>query len=133
MIHYAETEDIAGLILTIGFEKAIDKLEWSFKTLKYYNFGEIMINMIKLLYEEVSSCCINNGWSTKFFILSRGVRQGCPVSPYLFILCAEIMGESIRENEDIQGIKVSNFRKTCSVKLSQYADDTTSQGEIFKK
>ena len=36
------------------------------------------------------------------------------------------MGESIRKNEDIQGIKVSNSRKTCSVKLSQYADDTTA-------
>ena len=66
MIHYAEREDITGLILTIDFEKAFDKLEWDFifKTLKYYNFGEKMINMIKLLYKDVNSCCINNGWST---------------------------------------------------------------------
>ena len=60
MVHYAE--DITGLILTIDFEKAFYKLEWGFifKTLKYYNFGEKMTNMIKLLYEKVSSC-INNG------------------------------------------------------------------------
>ena len=57
----------------------------------------------------------------KFFSLSRGVRQGCPLSPYLFILCAEVLANAVRKDENIRGINIGNVE--C--KLSQYADDTT--------
>ena len=56
-----------------------------------------------------------------FFKLGRGVRQGCPLSPYLFILCAEILAETIRKNENIKGITINEQE----IKISQYADDTT--------
>ena len=49
------------------------------------------------------------------------MRQGFPLSPYLFILCAEILGAAIRRDKLIYGIKISD--KEC--KVSQYADDTT--------
>ena len=63
----------------------------------------------------------NNGHSTPFFNLSRGVRQGCPLSPYLFILCVELLATNIRKNNEIKGIKINE----SEVKISQYADDTT--------
>ena len=56
-----------------------------------------------------------------FFDLSRGVRQGCPLSPYLFILSVEILAEAIRNKREIKGIKIQN----TEVKVRQYADDTT--------
>ena len=98
-------------------------VEWTFveKTLKYYNFGTSLISWIKLFYTDISSSIQNNGWTSDFFNLSRGVRQGCPPSPYLFILCAEILGAAIRRDKLIYGIKISD--KEC--KVSQYADDTT--------
>jgi hypothetical protein len=37
------------------------------------------------------------------FSVSRGVRQGFPISPYLFLLCAEILGIAIRQSKDIKG------------------------------
>ena len=56
-----------------------------------------------------------------FFNLSRGVRQGCPLSPYLLILYVEIVAEAIRNNSEIRGIKIQD----TEFKLNQYADDTT--------
>ena len=64
---------------------------------------------------------LNNGWSSNFFKLQRGVRQRCPLSPYLFILSNEVLGKAVRANTSIKGITVNN----TDIKLSQYADDTT--------
>ena len=55
-----------------------------------------------------------------FFKLERGVRQGCPLSRYLFVLGVETLAEKIRKNEAIKGIWVSEDE----IKVSQYADDT---------
>ena len=54
------------------------------------------------------------------FLLKRGCRQGDPISPYIFILCAENLGKMIRKSEDIKEIKINNKE----YKLSLYADDT---------
>ena len=61
-----------------------------------------------------------NGQPSKWFPICRGCRQGDTISPYLFILCVEILGIVIRENKHIQGIFVINVEH----KLSQYADVT---------
>ena len=55
-----------------------------------------------------------------FFTLKRGCRQGDPISPYLFLLCAEVLGQMIRREDNIKGIKING----TELKISQYADDT---------
>ena len=123
ILSYTDIKNIPGLLLFIDFEKAFDTLEWSFieKTLKYYNFGDSLVLWIKLFYTDISSSIQNNGWSSDFFNLDRGVRQGCPLSQYLFILCAGILGATVRQDKLIRDIQISN--NEC--KISQYADDTT--------
>ena len=64
---------------------------------------------------------MNNGFCSNPFKLSRGVRQGCPLSPYLFILSVEILPCKIRQNRAIQGIQI--FKR--EFKISQFADDTS--------
>ena len=103
--------------------KAFDFLEWDhiWRCLKYYKFGPKIIKLIKILYRDISSCTINNGHISEFFKVSRGVRQGCPLSPYLFILCVEPLAEKIRTTDTIHGIQINNVEH----KISQYADDTS--------
>ena len=57
------------------------------------------------LYSNISSCIINNGFTSDYFAVGRGVRQGDPLSPLLFILGLEILACSIRKNDKIQGIQ----------------------------
>jgi len=59
---------------------------------------------------------------TNYFRVSRGVRQGCPLIPLLFILCVEILAQKIRQNPKVTGIELPS---SCEVRLSQFADDTT--------
>ena len=115
-------KNIKGMIVNIDFEKAFDSIEWShiMRTLKFFNFGPNIIKWIEILYKNTSSKVINNGWVTKPFQITRGLRQGCPLSPYIFILAVEPLAHSIRENTNIKGLSVNN----CHTKLSQYADDT---------
>ena len=123
IIQYAKEKNIPGLLLFIDFEKAFDFLEWSFilDTLRFFGFGTSIINWVRVFYNKTESCILNNGWASNFFETQRGVRQGCPLSPYLFILAAEVMAKAIRNNKNIKGISVNNQE----VKISQYADDTT--------
>jgi len=76
---------------------------------------------LKTLYSHTETCILNNGWASNFFEIQRGVRQGCPLSAYLFILSAEVLAAAIRKNTNIKGISVNNVE----IKLSQYANDTT--------
>ena len=123
LIKYSVDRNIPGLLLFLDFEKAFDTLEWHFirKALQHFGFGQSLINWVNVFYSSAESCVLNNGWASYFFRLSRGVRQGCPLSPYLFIISAEILANAIRENPSVKGITVNK----TEIKLSQYADDTT--------
>ena len=105
----------------LDFEKAFDSIEWNYlqKCLEIFKFGPQLQQWVKIFYNDISSCVLNNGFASKHFTLSRGVRQGCPLSGLLFIIGIEILGNAIRQSASIKGIKIA------PAKLAQYADDTT--------
>jgi len=59
--------------------------------------------------------------ANNFFEGSRGVRQGCPLSPYIFILSVEVLAEAVHKRKEIVGRTVNGNE----IKLSQYSDNTT--------
>ena len=64
---------------------------------------------------------MNNGFTTGTFSLERGVWQGDPLSPYLFIIALEILALRIRNDNKIQGFRIGQE----TIKLSLFADDLT--------
>ena len=123
ILQYADLENIEAYITQIDFEKAFDSIEWEFlfETLKTFNFGETFISWIKTIYTDISACVGNNGHYSKYFELSRSIRQGCPISALLFLLVVELLANKIRGDEDIKGIEIGN----TIYKISMMADDTT--------
>ena len=122
-INHCEMENKEGLIIVLDFAKAFDTIEWSYiySCMEMFGYGDKFITMIKLLHNESTSVVENNGNFSNNIPLSRGCRQGDPISPYIFVLCAEILSHCIRECGDIKGIEVNG----TEIFISQYADDTT--------
>ena len=116
-------DNLPGIIFFADFEKAFDSIDHNFifKCLNYFNFGKSFIDWVKLFYIDAQSCVINNGYTSDFFKIERGVRQGCPLSPYLFILVIEILYNAVRKNEHITGISLNGH----DVKNTAFADDAT--------
>ena len=123
VLDFIDENDLPSLLFFSDFEKAFDSLdhEFMFRCLKHFNFGDSIISWIKLFYSDSKSCTINNGHMSDFFPIKRGVRQGCPLSPYLFIICIELLSNEIKQNDNIKGINYKNNE----IKNTLFADDAT--------
>ena len=123
ILEQTKLQNVPGILLQLDFRKAFDTIEWELiqRTIALFNFGESIQRWISTFYSNTESAVLNNGFCTNYFHLSRGVRQGCPLSPYLFVLAVELLACKIKQDKEMQGIKI--FGK--ELKLSQFADDTT--------
>jgi ribonuclease HI len=103
---------VGQLVLKLDLEKAYDRLEWSFirEILNFFKFPSSFVNLVLECVSTSSFSILVNGGQMENFKPSRGIRQGDPLSPYLFILCMEYLSLKIIEECDKncwKGIKAS--------------------------
>ena len=96
------------LLLTLDAEKAFDRVAWPFifETCRKFGFDTKCISWLQIMYNRPTASVRVNGTLSDSFKLSRGTRQGDPLSPLIYILCMEPMAERIRVNEQISGVTI---------------------------
>lgn len=108
-------------ILKIDLNKAYDRITWDFleKVLRAYNFPETWIRWIMQCISSVSYSILVNGEPSESFKPKCGLRQGDPLSPYLFILCMEVLSKkmiSLQDSGDVTELKPV-LRRRCTLFL----------------
>ena len=90
--------------------------------MRAFGIGPVFIRWIRQIYSNATTRVKVNGFLSDSIPLRRGVRQGCPLSPLLYVLIIEILALQFRKNPDIIGM--------------HYADDaiiTITQNKCFKE
>lgn len=105
--------------IKLDIAKAYYSLEWNFikTTLKTMGSPTKIINIIMLSVCTVTFSILVNGQPTNTFKPKRGIRQGDPLSPYLFILCAEVLSGLIQKSQQeglIDGISIATNASAIS-------------------
>ena len=124
IVNFCNSNALGGAILSLDQEKAFDRVDWGFmlRVLERMNFGPSFRAWVSLLYHNIFSRVVVNGHVSHAFGVTRGVRQGCPLSPLLYIIVAETIACAIKKDSNIDGFHLMNGEY---VKVFQYADDTS--------
>ncbi|XP_056691844.1 uncharacterized protein [Spinacia oleracea] len=112
--------------IKIDMSKAYDRIHWGFllRVLKAYGFPPSWIHLIYQCISTVSFKVLINGRISQPFRPKCGLRQGDPLSPYLFLFCMDILGRMLSLGQDIrlfQGIKLA--REAPKISHLFFADD----------
>ena len=96
------------------------------KKIEKFGFGENFRKWITKIYTCPIASIKVNGFLSENINISRGIKQGCPLSALLFILCTEILSLAIKKDENLTGITIPlKGQSKQTFKLSQYADDVS--------
>ena len=97
--HFNNHPDEEGLLLQVDFEKAFDTVEHNFlfKTLEFLGFGNYLINLVKVAFFGCMTYANVNGHLSAPIYIDRGLHQGSPLSPILFIIVAQIFTNKLKK------------------------------------
>lgn len=127
ILHSIVSQKNSAMILKLDMMKAYDRVDWNALTLvlSKFGFGKSWIKWIYACISLARFLVLINGSPCGFFSSSQSVRQGDPLSPFLFIILAEAFSRAIRSVRSYglwQGVHVANLRESFSYCL--FADDT---------
>ena len=115
----------ACILLSVDHKSAFDVIDHRFidKVLRKMGFGNNFVQWINTIYHmnHLLSSVIVNGYVSESFYINRGIRQGCPLSPILYIVVTEVLSCYIRHTPLLRGIGHAGEVH----KITKYCDDTT--------
>ena len=125
-LEYIDVTNETGILLSLDQEKAFDRVDRGFlmDLLIRFGFGSSFCRWISTLYSGANMRIILNDRLTAPIPLLRGVRQGDPLSPLLYVMCVEVLACQIRNSPNIQGFLLPGANGK-QFRVRQYADDTT--------
>lgn len=129
-LHYLKVSEATkrcSMVVKTDMSKAYDRIEWAFleKVLQTVGFDSICVNWVMECVTTVSYSYLINGTPHGQVLPKRGLRQGDPLSPYLFIMCTEVLtGLCFQEQQrgKFKGLQVC--RKSPFINHLLFADDT---------
>jgi len=121
------------ILFKVDFEKAYDTVDWGYldDVMSKMGFPSLWRNWIKECVGTATASVLVNGSPTDEFPLGRGLRQGDPLSPFLFLIAAEglnVLMESLTRNNLFSGFQVG-VNALTTVSHLQFADDTLLLGD----
>ncbi|VFQ96694.1 unnamed protein product [Cuscuta campestris] len=128
MVHKIEEKTRGGnMIIKLDMAKAFDNLEWGFiqGVLKKLGFSTQVISLLMANLKATYFSILINGSPYGFFQMKRGVKQGDPLSPLLFIIAAEGLSKAIHKSMESSYIKNFNTGRDLLISHLAYADDIT--------
>ncbi|CAI5533746.1 unnamed protein product [Closterium sp. Naga37s-1] len=122
-IDAAEQEDEDWLLLLVDFQKAYDSVsrEYLFTTPSNMGFPSKFIGWVKGLHDGAATKVLLNGWIGERVEMAKGVCQGCPLAPYLFLCAVEPLCQEIERRK--LGVRKRGVKGVLA--YVEYADDTT--------
>ena len=126
VIDWVRDRGLPLALVSIDQEKAFDRVQhgFLFRVLERMGFGPGFMSWLRMLYKGVYSCVRINGFLGREVEQAGGVRQGCPLSPLLYVLFMEPFAEMVRRDPGVDGVGLPGAGGMV-LKIQQYADDTT--------
>ena len=113
LIEFADTRDIPGSIVLLDFEKAFDSVEheFLFEVLNRFNLGKNFLQWVRTFYNCWRSFVINNEFLSRPINMSRGIFQGCPISPFLFLFALKFLQLQFVIMIELKGSKLGTKKR----------------------
>lgn len=131
IVHTTQLTKEPSMLMKIDIQKAYDKVDWRFlcKCMEAFGFSKQWVNLIFNCILTPKISILINGTLEGFFNISRGIRQGDLLSPFLYVIMAEALGRSItkyRVEGKILGLKAS--KNVPNITHQQFTDDMIRPG-----
>lgn len=116
-----------GMLIKLDLAKAFDKINWAFikAILTAFGFSSNLTQWIMRLISSIFFSILINGTPSKCFMPTRGIRQGDPLSPFIFVLAAEGLGRLIKQKIQTGRLRGLNLHRGSDTQShQQFVDDT---------